>query len=86
MLFVVVTSGANAGLPDPHQAPASAAGVWVPPSGLQQIAIWPNGAPDRSKRPHMPETVQIKQPPEVAPGREYTQILDAGTPGNLLPG
>lgn len=48
-LFVVVTSDVNAGLPDPRQAPGSAASVWVPPSGLQQIAIWPNGAPDRSK-------------------------------------
>lgn len=79
-LFVVVTSDVNAGLPDPRQAPGSAASVWEPPSGLQQIAIWPNGAPDRSTRPHVPETVQIKQPPEVAPGREYTQILDVSTP------
>ena len=83
ILFVFIVAAAtdsNAAKPDQHQAKAPLASVWEPPSGLTQIPLWPNGAPNMTNASQPAEAVHVKKPPEVDPGREYTQVLDVGTP------
>lgn len=55
-----------------QQADASKASVWQPPSGLKEIPIWPNGAPDMEG---------VSQPlacaaGELAQGTRYPVIFD----------
>lgn len=58
-------------------APASQ-GVWQPPSGLQQIPIWPDAAPDMPGTPQPPESaVTVDRP--VA-GRPWTFIANVSVP------
>jgi hypothetical protein len=50
---------------DRHQADVRQAGVWEPPSGLKQIPIWPNGAPDMADVSQPAERVEVTKAPDV---------------------
>lgn len=80
VLLTTATSYANAAHSDQPQAKGQMSSVWEPPSGLKQIPIWPNGAPNRHDAPQIAESLKFITAPEVHPGREYTQILDVTSP------
>lgn len=80
ILLSTATSYANAARSDQVQEKGQMARVWEPPSGLKQIPIWPNGAPNMIDVHRRPESTLFKTAPEVHPGREYTQILDVSSP------
>lgn len=45
---------------------------WQAPTGLDQIPIWPNGAPDMAGIPVPPERLEIAQSPEAIGGHNLT--------------
>lgn len=65
---------------DPQQADVTKAGVWQPPSGLEQIPIWPNGAPDMEGVSQPAERVELTKAPDVVAGRPYTVVYDVTAP------
>ena len=65
---------------DEQQADVSKVGVWQPPSGLKQIAIWPNGAPDMEGISQPAERVELTTAPDVVAGRPYTVVYDVTSP------
>ena len=56
---------------------AHAARTWAPPNRLEQIRIWPPGAPDAPARTSRAESVSEVQ---KTPGRGYTAIADVSDP------
>ena len=80
VLLVTAAIASHAGAPDKQQANAGMAGVWEPPSGLKQIPIWPNGAPDMAGVAQTAERVQVRKPPDGNPNHAYTQVIDVTTP------
>jgi acetyl esterase/lipase len=62
------------------QADVSTVGMWQPPSGLTQIPIWPNGAPDMEGITQPAESVELTRAPDVVAGRPYTVVYDVTTP------
>jgi acetyl esterase/lipase len=62
------------------QADVRKAGIWQPPAGLQQIPIWPNGAPDMEGVSQPAERVEITNAPDVVAGQPYTVIRDVTSP------
>lgn len=80
ILFAAATTDTIAGDVKQDQMDERELSGWKPPNGLTQIPIWANGVPDRPKVSGSIEAVQLKKPPEVALGREYTQILDVTLP------
>jgi acetyl esterase/lipase len=76
-LVVVAATDLHAVGSDQDQLGAGSAGVWEPPSGLLQVPIWPNGAPDMPKISHAAETTfEVKK----VPGRNYIGVADVTTP------
>jgi acetyl esterase/lipase len=55
-------------------------GIWQPPSGLEQIAIWPNGAPDMANVSQPAERVEVTKAPDVVAGHPYTAVYDVASP------
>jgi acetyl esterase/lipase len=55
-------------------------GVWQPPSGLQQIPIWPHGAPDMADVHQPPESVLTQQTPEALAGSTSQAVFDVTAP------
>ena len=55
-------------------------GVWQPPSGLKQIPIWPDVAPDMADVPQPAERVEVTKAPDVVAGRPYTAAYDVTSP------
>ena len=55
-------------------------GVWQPPSGLKQIPIWPDVAPDMADVPQPAERVEVTKAPDVVAGRPYTATYDVTSP------
>lgn len=47
------------------QAKVTKVGIWQPPSGLKQVLIWPNGAPDMEGASQPAESVLIAQTPNA---------------------
>lgn len=80
VFILAVANDSNAAQSDKQQVKVSLASTWEPPSGLTQIPIWPNGAPNMTGGLQRTETLQAKEPPEVKPGRAYTQVLDVTKP------
>ncbi|MFZ6654102.1 alpha/beta hydrolase [Undibacterium sp. TJN19] len=80
LLLAITTANLHAAQTDPHQAVKEPASAWEPPAGLKQIAIWPNGVPDGAVVSQTLESMQLNTPPEVKPGREYTQLLNVSKP------
>lgn len=78
-LVVATATGAHAAEPGGPLANAGVAGTWEPPSGLRQIPIWPNGAPDMADFPRAAESVQLRERPDDA-SRSYTQVVDVTNP------
>jgi acetyl esterase/lipase len=65
---------------DQQRADVSKVGVWQPPSGLKQIPIWPNGAPDMEGISQPAERVELTKAPDVVAGRPYTVVYDVTSP------
>jgi acetyl esterase/lipase len=65
---------------DQQQAALNKAGVWQPPSGLKQIPIWPNGAPDMADVSQPAERVEVTKAPDVVAGRPYLAAYDVTSP------
>ena len=63
-----------------QQADVSKVGVWQPPSGLRQIPIWPNGAPDMEGISQPAERAELTKAPDVVAGRPYTVVYDVTSP------
>lgn len=78
--LVAVATVTPAAEPDRQAANAIAAGAWQPPSGLKQIPIWPNGAPDMVATSQPAERVQVRTPPVGKSGHTYTQVIDVSSP------
>lgn len=55
-------------------------GVWRPPSGLEQVPIWPGVAPDMEGRTQPPESVLVAETPEAIGGRYSEAVFDVTTP------
>lgn len=79
-LIVSATSNSCAAAADQRQTDAGVAAPWLPPSGLKQIPIWPNGAPDMAGFPKATERVQIRKPSDIDASRTYTQVVDVTSP------
>ena len=59
------------------QAGATGAGGWKPPAGIEQVSIWPDGAPDMPGQPQPQESVfEVKK----VSGRHYTGVADVSVP------
>ena len=65
---------------DQQQADVRKAGVWQPPSGLKQIPIWPNGAPDMADVSQPAERAEVTKAPDVVAGRPYIATYDVTSP------
>jgi acetyl esterase/lipase len=65
---------------DQQQADVSKVGVWQPPSGLKQIALWPSGAPDMEGVSQPAERVELTKAPDVVAGQPYTVVYDVTSP------
>src|ERR1044072_8997616 len=55
-------------------------GIWQPPSGLKQIPIWPNAAPNMERVSQPAERVEITKAPDVVAGLPYTAVYDVTSP------
>ena len=55
-------------------------GVWQPPSGLEQVPIWPGPAPDMGGQNHAPESVLVAETPEAVGGRYSEAAFDVTSP------
>lgn len=65
---------------DQQQADVRKGGVWQPPSGLKQIPIWPNAAPDMKGVSQPAERVEVTKAPDVVAGHPYTAVYDVTSP------
>jgi acetyl esterase/lipase len=55
-------------------------GIWQPPAGLTQIAIWPHGAPNMTGIAQPPESVLTAQTPEAIAGPTSQAVFDVSAP------
>jgi acetyl esterase/lipase len=65
---------------DQPQADVTKVGVWQPPSGLTQIPIWPNGAPDMEGVSQPAESVLTAETPNAIGGRTSEAVFDVTSP------
>lgn len=65
---------------DPLQPDVRKVGVWRPPSGLKQIPIWPNGAPDMEGVSQPPESVLVAETPNAIGGRFSEAVFEVTSP------
>jgi len=63
-----------------QQAHTWIAGLWQPPSGLQQTPIWPNRAPDMPDRPQPSERVEVAETPNAIDGHTSEAAFDVSSP------
>jgi acetyl esterase/lipase len=63
-----------------QQADVGKIGIWQPPSGLKQIPIWANGAPDREGVSQPVERVELTKAPDLVAGRPWTAVYDVTSP------
>jgi acetyl esterase/lipase len=63
-----------------QQAAVRKVGIWQPPSGLEQIAIWPNGTPDMEGVSQPAERVELTKAPDIVAGHPYTIVYDVTSP------
>ncbi|WP_082124139.1 alpha/beta hydrolase [Lysobacter capsici] len=87
-----VAATAVARAPEAEPAPATASakssqtpnawvqGVWRPPHGLKQTAIWPDGAPDMQGVVQGPERIEIAQTSDALEGRTSEAAWDVAAP------
>lgn len=62
------------------QAKVTKVGIWQPSSGLKQIPIWPNGAPDMQGASQPAESVLIAQTPNAIGGATSEAVFDVTSP------
>jgi acetyl esterase/lipase len=55
-------------------------GIWQPPAGLKQVAIWPNGAPDMVGVPQPGENLLVADTPDAIGGRTSVGVYDVTAP------
>lgn len=65
---------------DRQSAKVTRVGIWQPPSGLKQIAIWPNGAPDMEGVYQAAESVLTAHTPDAIEGRTSEAVFDVTEP------
>src|ERR1044071_6729982 len=65
---------------DQQQADIRTVGVWQPPSGLKQIPIWPNGAPDMEGVSQPAESVLVAETPNAIVGHTSEAVFDVTSP------
>jgi acetyl esterase/lipase len=63
-----------------QQADVRKVGIWQPPSGLKQIPIWPNGAPDMADISQPAESVLVAQTPDALGGHTSEAVFDVTSP------
>jgi acetyl esterase/lipase len=66
--------------PDRQQAEVRKVGVWQPPSGLKQIPIWPDGAPDMEGVSQPAESVLVAETPDALAGHTSEAVFDVTSP------
>jgi len=79
---------APAAPPPPAAYPTLAEGLtagktarpWRAPAGLEQVPIWPNGAPDMADQPRPPESVLVAETPEALSSRLSEAVFDVTEP------
>jgi acetyl esterase/lipase len=59
--------------------PVASTGAWRPPSGSNQVPIWPGNAPDGTFRPQPPESLQSYDDAGVAGGKSEV-VLNIAVP------
>ena len=65
---------------DQQQAEVRKVGVWQPPSGLEQIPIWPNGVPDMEGVSQPAESVLVAETPNAILGHTSEAVFDVTSP------
>jgi acetyl esterase/lipase len=55
-------------------------GAWQPPSGLKQIPIWPNDAPDMEGVSQPAERVELTKAPDFVAGHPWSAVYDVTSP------
>lgn len=55
-------------------------GVWQPPTGLEQVPIWPGPAPDTEGPDLPPESVLVAETPQAIGGRYSEAVFDVSVP------
>jgi len=74
-LLAVAATDLHAAVPETKQTGAGT--LWQPPSGLTQVPIWPDGAPDMTGTAQSTENVfRVAKTPE----RSYMGVADVTTP------
>jgi acetyl esterase/lipase len=63
-----------------QQASAPRVGVWAPPAGLEQLPLWPTGAPDMEDVKLPPESARTGTNPLRFGGLPVTGVYDVSTP------
>jgi acetyl esterase/lipase len=63
-----------------QQADVRKEGVWQPPSGLKQIPIWPNNAPDMEGVSQTAESVLVAETPNALEGHTSEAVFDVTSP------
>jgi acetyl esterase/lipase len=84
---IVLTQGIDAA-PVPPQPPATGqsatpktvTSTWQPPAGLNQIPIWPDGAPDQASLPKLAERTETSATPEAIGGNTSAGVYDVTAP------
>jgi len=66
--------------PSHTKAEIPATGAWQPPSGLQQVPIWPAAAPDMDDVDQPPESVLTRSTPEAINGDSSQTVFDVSSP------
>lgn len=74
----VLTAPAQTG-PQKHPD-AGKVSIWQPPSGLKQIPIWPDGAPEMEGLSQPLERVETTKAPDLVGGRPYIVAYDVTSP------
>ncbi len=72
-------SEAESSLPE-QRAVGRTTRVWQPPSGLEQISIWPGAAPDMDGLNPIAESVLVAETPEAIGGRYSEAVFDVSVP------
>lgn len=73
-------TAASSSPPSSPRAVGRTVGVWQPPSGLEQVPIWPGPAPDMDGQDHAPESVLVAETPEAVGGRYSEAVFDVTSP------
>jgi acetyl esterase/lipase len=63
-----------------QQADTVTVRMWQPPSGLEQVPIWPNGAPDMAGLPQPAEKVEVAETPNAIAGHTSEAVFDVTSP------